>query len=197
MTRRRRWTPKTTHYTPIMQLIAPQASDPAAWPLSNVATDDLTFNHVFVTFLCACLVSVCQSCNVRTSGAPCPQSCDSDPQGRRLRHVLMWDGVMCSATLTAPLPHQTVMTFISCLSGHHCGATGFNLLRSCQSAFLSWPSYSGMFIQVHACLLVVCSERHRVSGRANLMYVTQPLNTADRQKGPLWKGAGFQKQHFD
>lgn len=82
-----------------------------------------------------------------------------------------------NATLTWPLSHQTVVTFISCLSGHQCGATGFNLLRSCQSAFLSWPSYSGMFIQVYACLLVVCSEHHRVSGRANLIYVTQLFNT--------------------
>lgn len=69
------------------------------------------------------------------------------------------------------------MTFISCLSGHHWGATGFNLLRTCQSAFLSWPSYSGMFIQVYACLPVVCSEQHRVTGRANRIYVTQLFNT--------------------
>lgn len=98
------------------------------------------------------------------------------------------------------------MTFISCLSGHQCGATGFNLLRTCQSAFLSWPSYSGMFIQVYACLLVVCSEHRRVSGRANLIYVTQLFNTkpevqvkntVERQRSPRWKGAGFQKQHFD
>lgn len=113
-------------------------------------------------------------------------------QRRRPCHVLMYNLVMwvctqttkpnISATLTLPLSRQTVMTFITCLSGHHCGMTGFNLLSTSQSAFLSWPSYSGMFIQVCACLLVVCSEHHQVIGRPNILYVKQLFNASSQQK---------------
>lgn len=68
---------------------------------------------------------------------------------------------------------------MTCLSGHRCGTTGFHLLSTGQSAFLSRPSYSGMFIQACACLLVVCSEHHRVIGRPNIIYVKQLFAAAN------------------
>lgn len=59
--------------------------------------------------------------------------------------------------------------------------SGFNLLSTGQSAFLSWPSYSGMFIQVCACLLVVCLEPHEAIGRPNIIYVKQLFSATSQQ----------------
>lgn len=198
--------PKTTQYVPAMLPVAQNGRDWAVLSQPDATTSKvpplrlITFNHACsspspVHSLCLYVGPVMGECALR------PRVLSHVTvilQRRHQRHILMYNLVMpvftqatkpnIFATLTLPLSRQTVMT---CLSGHRCGMAGFNLLSTGQSAFLPWPSYSGMFIQVCACLLVVCSEHQQVIGRPNIIYVKQLFNAASQknQRGsckPLW-----------
>lgn len=122
---------------------------------------------------CAFFASVCRCCNVRSA--------------RVLSHVTVMSCECRGFTaFVRPQRCQSAVTFGTRLSGHRCGTTGFHLLSTGQSAFLSRPSYSGMFIQACACLLVVCSEHHRVIGRPNIIYVKQLFAAANASCRTVW-----------